>query len=83
MHLLSTHTGSKCAAMCAAYAGAKERKRMMRALKGYVSTSLMHRDAYVAVIRLVNSVDDTVTCQKIILSELLKPLEVRGEGRGS
>lgn len=34
------------------------------------------RDAYVAVMRLVESVDDTVTCQKTILAELLKPLEV-------
>lgn len=34
------------------------------------------RDAYIAVIRLVESVDDTITCQKTILAELLKPLEV-------
>ena len=31
-----------------------------------------------AVMRLVESVDDTVTCQKTILAELLKPLEVGG-----
>lgn len=37
----------------------------------------MARDAYIAVIRLVESVDDTITCQKTILAELLKPLEVR------
>lgn len=35
------------------------------------------RDAYIAVMRLVESVDDTITCQKTILAELLKPLEVR------
>lgn len=29
-----------------------------------------------AVIRLVESVDDTITCQKTVLIELLKPLEV-------
>ena len=34
------------------------------------------RDAYIAVMRLVESVDDTITCQKIVLAELLKPLEV-------
>ncbi|CAN0530065.1 unnamed protein product, partial [Ectocarpus sp. 12 AP-2014] len=70
MLLLSTRPGSMAAAMCAAHGGAKERKRMMRALKGYVTASLMHRDAYIAVIRLVESVDDTVTCQKTILAEL-------------
>ncbi|CAM9779875.1 unnamed protein product [Laminaria digitata] len=53
MLLLSTRPGSLAAAMCAAHGGAKGRKRMMRALKGYVAASLMHRDAYVAVMRLV------------------------------
>lgn len=43
MVLLSTRPGSMSAAMCAAHGGAKERKRMMRAIKGYVATSLMHR----------------------------------------
>ncbi len=43
MLLLSTRPGSMAAAMCAAHGGAKERKRMMRALKGYVAASLMHR----------------------------------------
>ncbi|CAN0525402.1 unnamed protein product, partial [Ectocarpus sp. 8 AP-2014] len=43
MLLLSTRPGSMAAAMCAAHGGAKERKRMMRALKGYVAASLTHR----------------------------------------
>lgn len=43
MALLSTRVGSMAAAMCAAHGGAKERKRMMRALKGYVASSLVHR----------------------------------------
>lgn len=30
-----------------------------------------------AVMRLVESVDDTITCQKTILAELLKPLKVK------
>lgn len=41
--LLSTRAGSICAAMCAAHGGAKERKRMMRSLKGHVAASLVHR----------------------------------------
>ncbi|CBJ28598.1 conserved unknown protein [Ectocarpus siliculosus] len=44
MLLLSTRPGSMAAAMCAAHGGAKERKRMMRALKGYVAASLTHSD---------------------------------------
>lgn len=43
MLLLSTRPGSMAAAMCAAHGAAKERKRMMRSLKGYVAASLMHR----------------------------------------
>ncbi|CAM9405372.1 unnamed protein product [Scytosiphon promiscuus] len=80
MLLLSTRPGSMAAAMCAAHAGAKERKRMMRALKGYVAASLTHRDAYIAVMRLVESVDDTITCQKTILAELLMPVETPAAG---
>lgn len=43
MVLLSTRPGSMAAAMCAAHGSAKDRKRMMRALKGYVAASLRHR----------------------------------------
>ncbi|KAG5187252.1 armadillo-type protein [Tribonema minus] len=74
MALLSTRDGSRAAALCAAYGSAKDRKRMMKGFKGFVGTSLMHRDAYLAVLRLVASVDDTVTCQKSVLAELLVPL---------
>lgn len=46
-------------------------------LSSFVPAFDFPRDAYIAVIRLVESVDDTISCQKTILSELLKPLEVR------
>jgi hypothetical protein len=45
-----------------------------QSFKGFVATSLMHRDAYLAVLRLIASVDDTVTCQKTVLAELLLPV---------
>jgi hypothetical protein len=47
---------------------------MEQSFKGFVATSLMHRDAYLAVLRLIASVDDTVTCQKTVLAELLLPV---------
>ncbi|CAM9394427.1 unnamed protein product, partial [Phaeothamnion confervicola] len=45
--LLLTRDGCRAAAACAAYGGAKERKRMMKALKGHVAKSLMHRSKMV------------------------------------
>lgn len=53
MLLLSTRPGSMAAAMCAAHGGAKDRKRMMRALKGYVAASLMHRYVRKCLLKLL------------------------------
>ncbi|CAM9406164.1 unnamed protein product [Chrysoparadoxa australica] len=74
--LLATRAGSRSAALCAAYASAKNRKRMLKSLKGYVGQSLCHRDAYLCVMSLVECVDDTVTCQKMLLAELLENVPV-------
>jgi hypothetical protein len=71
--LLSTRSGTRAAAAMIAAGGARERKRFMKSIKGYVTSSLVHRDAYLAILRLVMCTDDTVACQKTILSELLEP----------
>eukprot|EP00551_Chaetoceros_affinis_P006113 CAMPEP_0203670650 /NCGR_PEP_ID=MMETSP0090-20130426/6661_1 /ASSEMBLY_ACC=CAM_ASM_001088 /TAXON_ID=426623 /ORGANISM="Chaetoceros affinis, Strain CCMP159" /LENGTH=636 /DNA_ID=CAMNT_0050535557 /DNA_START=100 /DNA_END=2010 /DNA_ORIENTATION=- len=70
IHLLSTRSGSRVVAECAAYGTPKDRKRIMKSLKGYTLSSLLHCDAYIAILRLCDVTDDTVTVQKSILAEL-------------
>jgi pumilio family protein 6 len=71
IHLLSTKAGSRVVAECAAYGTAKDRKRLIKSLKGFARKGLLHADAYIAIIRIVDVTDDTVNVQKSILSELL------------
>lgn len=70
IHLLSTKAGSRVVAECATYGTPKDRKRIMKSLKGYTRSSLLHNDAYIAILRLLDVTDDTVTSQKSILAEL-------------
>jgi len=73
IHLLSTRAGSKVVAYCAAYGTPKDRRKMMKNLKGYTKSSLLHKDAYISILRLMDVTDDTVAIQKNILAELLPP----------
>lgn len=76
IHLLSTRVGTRVVAACASYGTPKDRKRICKSLKGYTSSSLLHRDAYLALLRLVQVTDDTVSIQKSVLNEILtKPKE--------
>jgi pumilio homology domain family member 6 len=71
VHLLSTRAGAEVVAACASYGTPKDRKRICKSLKGYTSSSLLHRDAYLALLRLVQVTDDTVSIHKSILHEIL------------
>lgn len=71
IHLLSTRAGARVVAAIASYGTPKDRKRICKSLKGYTTSSLMHRDAYLALIRLVQVTDDTVSIHKSILNEIL------------
>ena len=42
-----------------------------QAVKGYVARSLVHRDAYLALLRLVDVTDDTVSVQRTVLAEMV------------
>ena len=50
--------------------GAKERRRLLKAMKGHSLQLLTHRDAYLPFIKLVEVTDDTVNVQKSLLDEL-------------
>lgn len=71
IHLLSTRAGARVVAAMASYGTPKDRKRICKSIKGYTSSSLLHRDAYLALIRLVQVTDDTVSIHKSVLNEIL------------
>jgi pumilio family protein 6 len=71
IHLLSTRAGTKVVAACASYGTPKDRKRICKSLKGYMKSSLLHKDAYMAVLRLCQVTDDTVSIHKSLLNEIL------------
>jgi hypothetical protein len=58
--------------MCAVitHAAAKDRKRIIKTLKGHVQESLLHDSAYLGIMRLVDVTDDTVNVQKSLFDEL-------------
>ncbi len=70
--LTGTRPGCKVLAECAAYGTPKDRKKMLKALKGYVVPTLLHKDAYLFILRLSDVVDDTVTFSKAVWNELLE-----------
>mmetsp|Transcript_22161 Transcript_22161/g.25227 ORF Transcript_22161/g.25227 Transcript_22161/m.25227 type:complete len:635 (-) Transcript_22161:86-1990(-) len=71
LHLISTRAGTKVVMRCIARGTAKDRRKIMKALKGYARSSLMHRDAYLAILQLILVTDDTVTLHRLCLAELL------------
>jgi pumilio family protein 6 len=71
IHLLSTRSGTRVVANLIAYGTPKDRKRIAKSLKGYIRSGLLHTDAYLAILRLVQLTDDTVSMQKNVLQELL------------
>ena len=79
IHMLATRAGSKVVAYCAAYGTPKDRRKIMKSLKGYTKSSLLHKDAYIALLRLLDVTDDTVAIQKNILAELTLPSKKEGE----
>jgi pumilio homology domain family member 6 len=81
LEMLSTRAGAKVVAACASYGTPKDRKRMLKNLKGYTRSSLMHKDAYLAVLQLIQVTDDTVSTQKSLLNELVTvPTKEEEEG---
>ena len=77
IQLLSTRAGTKVVVACAAYGTAKDRKRILKSLKGYTRSSLMHRDAYLAILRIAQVTDDTVSIHKSLLAELMVDEEAK------
>lgn len=83
IHLLSTRSGTRVVAALTAYGTAKDRKRILKSLKGYTRSGLLHHDAYLAIIRLVQLTDDTVSIHKNLVNELLTAPTIKDEVKGA
>lgn len=79
LHLISTRAGTKVVCDCVAYGTVKDRKKILKCFKGYTRSSLLHRDAYLAILRMVDVMDDTVLVNKMILAELLQSPDTEKE----
>lgn len=72
--LSQTKMGTKVATQCIWHGNSKDRKIIMKALKGNVKAICMSKYGHMILLALFDSVDDTVLVQKIILSELQEDL---------
>jgi hypothetical protein len=68
--LLTTKPGSKSACIIISYSSPKERKRIIKAMKGHVMELAMHHASHLALMRLVEVTDDTVNIQKSLFEEI-------------
>jgi len=75
--LMTTKCGAKVSCFLISHGGAKERKRILKALKGNVLESLFHESAHLVIMRLIDVTDDTVNVQKTLLEEIrsVNPVE--------
>ena len=80
LHLLSTRHGTKVVCECISYGTVKDRKKMIKCFKGYGRSSMLHRDAYMAILRVCDVLDDTVLVNKMLLSELHKNGDEKKKG---
>jgi len=71
-HAISSRAGAAAACAAFGFASAKDRKKMMKSLKGYVGSTLEHRDAYIVPARMATACDDTVSSSKYLIDELVK-----------
>jgi pumilio homology domain family member 6 len=71
LRMIHTHAGSRVGCMVAAYSSPKERKKLLKAMKGHVVKMCLDEFAYITLIKLLAVVDDTQLVQKCAISEIV------------
>mmetsp|Transcript_10549 Transcript_10549/g.29115 ORF Transcript_10549/g.29115 Transcript_10549/m.29115 type:complete len:667 (-) Transcript_10549:48-2048(-) len=71
IHLLSTRAGVRAVCLFVAFGTAKDRKTILKSLKGYTQSGLTHPQAYLVFLQLARFTDDTVLLQKQMLQDIL------------
>jgi hypothetical protein len=70
LRMVHTHAGARAGAMVAAYSSPKERKKLLKAMKGHVVKMCLDEFAYIPLIKLLAVVDDTQLVQKCAVAEI-------------
>ncbi|KAI9988739.1 hypothetical protein PInf_022274 [Phytophthora infestans] len=68
--LLATRNGARVVNKCISLGAAKDRKRIIKALKDKVLDACNHLSGYLVIMRIFDVVDDSVLVQKSILAEM-------------
>jgi pumilio family protein 6 len=68
--LMTSKAGAKAMCSVVGAATAKDRKRVLKSLKGHVLESCLHPSGHLYIMRILDVVDDTVSLQKLVLSEI-------------
>ena len=68
--IIVTLNGARALSILIQLASAKERKRILKALKGYMMETALHPTAYLVLVRMIEVMDDTVTLQKSLFDEI-------------
>lgn len=74
VNLSQTKFGARVATQCIWHGNNKDRKVILKALKGNVKTISTSEHGYMILLALFDSVDDTVLVKKIVLAELQENL---------
>lgn len=83
VHTVRTKFGAQVAAKCVGYATAKERKIIIKSLKGNVVPIAQEPHGHMIIVKLLSVTDDTVLLSKTIVKELLDGLDdLLNDGNG-
>lgn len=70
VRIVHSRDGAALACQCIAYATQKQRKAIVKSMKGFVKQIALESHGYIVLIRLFDVIDDTVLVAKNIISEL-------------
>ena len=75
VHTVKTRFGAQVAAKCVGYATAKERKVVIKTLKGSVAPICLEPYGHMFIVKLLSVTDDTVLLSKTIVKEMMEGAE--------
>lgn len=84
IRMIGTKDGAKIGILCVKYGNAKERKKIIKGLKGHIGKTAYHQYGCMVLVSILSVVDDTKLITKVIIRELqsiLKELVLDKNGR--
>lgn len=73
--IASTKQGSRAAALCYLYSVAKDRRAILKSIKGHVTILCTHEHGHLLVLEILNSTDDTQNIKKTVFAAILAEIE--------